>query len=214
MNHLKKTTLVKMLLLAMVMISPYACISVQMPAPAPAPAPGPAPAPSPSPSPGLTYETNTDRPGSDYSNFNLNNPNPSKCRAICANQSSCKACTYVKPGVQGPKARCWLKNAVPPKKYSNCCISGKKYGAAPAPSPSPSPSLTYEPNTDRPGSDYSNFNLNNPNPNKCRAICASQPNCKAYTYVKPGIQGPKARCWLKNAVPPKKFSNCCVSGKK
>jgi hypothetical protein len=30
----------------------------------------------------------------------------------------------VQPGVQGPNARCWLKNSVPPPVASNCCVSG------------------------------------------------------------------------------------------
>ena len=30
----------------------------------------------------------------------------------------------MRPGVQGPKAHCWLKNKIPPPTPSVCCISG------------------------------------------------------------------------------------------
>jgi hypothetical protein len=32
----------------------------------------------------------------------------------------------VRPGVQGPHARCALKNAVPPARPADCCLSGVK----------------------------------------------------------------------------------------
>jgi len=34
--------------------------------------------------------------------------------------------TYARPGEQGPRARCWLKTAVPPARPAACCISGAK----------------------------------------------------------------------------------------
>lgn len=75
-------------------------------------------------------------------------------------------------------------------------------------------SMTMENNIDRPGSDYSSFNLGNPDPNTCSNLCAGDPDCKAFTYVKPGYQGNNARCWLKNAVPDQKQADCCISGVK
>ena len=74
--------------------------------------------------------------------------------------------------------------------------------------------ITTENNTNRSGQDYKNFWLNTPDPGLCRDACANDPNCQAYTYVKPGIQGPKARCWLKKGVPAAQSNNCCVSGVK
>jgi hypothetical protein len=66
---------------------------------------------------------NTDRPGGDYANFDLTGKYPSDCRDACARNTMCKAWTYVRPRVQGPKARCWLKSSVPPARPNNCCIS-------------------------------------------------------------------------------------------
>src|SRR5262252_5980233 len=73
---------------------------------------------------------------------------------------------------------------------------------------------SMELNTDRTGMDYKDFDLSEARPELCREACACDPNCRAYTYVKPGIQGPKARCWLKFDVPNPVQNQCCVSGVK
>jgi hypothetical protein len=78
----------------------------------------------------------------------------------------------------------------------------------------PPPARQWEPNTDRPGSDYRNFDLRSPQPEQCRDACWSDVQCRAFTYVRPGVQGPHARCWLKNVVPPARPADCCLSGVK
>ncbi len=65
---------------------------------------------------------------------------------------------------------------------------------------------------DRPGGDYRNFDLSAPSHEACLAACVGDARCKAYTYVKPGVQGPIARCWLKESRPYASANNCCVSG--
>ncbi|MEP6742432.1 MAG: PAN domain-containing protein [bacterium] len=72
--------------------------------------------------------------------------------------------------------------------------------------------ITAEQGVDRPGGDYRSFDLPKANPELCRSSCAEDLNCKAYTYVKPGIQAAAARCWLKSSVPAATPSGCCVSG--
>lgn len=188
------------------------------------------------PSAGAGLEYNIDRPGSDYRNFDLPSTRPEDCRDACFADAPCVAFTYVNPGVQGPSARCWLKNNTPAATPSNCCVSGVKgqqYAAAPpppppppqwtaappppqwtAPAPSPPAGSGWEMNTDRPGSDYNNFDLPTPNPQLCSDACARDARCAAFTYVNPGVQGPNARCWLKNPVPAAHASSCCVSGVK
>ena len=170
---------------------------------------------------GITTENNTNRSGQDYKNFWLNAPDPGLCRDACANDPNCQAYTYVKPGIQGPKARCWLKKGVPAAQSNNCCVSGVKTAQADKPKTPQgggswgiSPSVSLETDTNRPGKDYKNFELDTPDPGLCQKACANDPNCQAYTYVKPGIQGAKARCWLKKTVPPAQSNNCCVSGVK
>jgi hypothetical protein len=71
-----------------------------------------------------TTETNIDRPGMDYKNFNLSLPDPKLCQSFCQMDTACKAWTYVKPGVQGQSARCWLKSGVPAPRQNTCCVSG------------------------------------------------------------------------------------------
>lgn len=74
--------------------------------------------------------------------------------------------------------------------------------------------VSWEPGTDRPGSDYRNFKLANDQPGLCARQCEQERRCEAYAYVKPGIQGAQARCWLKHSVPQPVSDDCCVSGVK
>lgn len=69
-------------------------------------------------------------------------------------------------------------------------------------------------NTDRPGSDFKFFPLPKDDPNICRNACMNEPGCKAWTYVRPNIQGPRPMCWLKNAVPKAVKNQNCLSGVK
>lgn len=84
---------------------------------------------APPPPPAPKMEVNTDRRGLDYTSFDLSAPDPALCLNRCEQDTACRAWTYVKPGVQGPKARCWLKNAVPAPLRDACCVSGVKAGA-------------------------------------------------------------------------------------
>jgi 1-phosphatidylinositol phosphodiesterase len=182
-------------------------------------------------------EVNVDRPGSDYRSFDLATPQPEQCRDTCLVEPQCVAFTYVNPGVQGPSARCWLKNGVPPATPNTCCVSGVKNGppstavenpppAPPPPPPAPPLAGTtwderaehghhgLEHGVDRPGYDFQNFDLPAPRPHLCKEACERDQGCAAFTYVNPGVQGPSARCWLKNSVPQAVPNACCVSGVK
>ena len=75
------------------------------------------------------------------------------------------------------------------------------------------PSKTdMEPDTNRPGEDYTVFDLSSPDPEACANACREDEKCMAYTYVKPGVQSEKARCWLKSGIPDAEPDECCVSG--
>lgn len=73
---------------------------------------------------GTDLEVDTNRLGDDYRTFELDHDDPSLCALACANEPQCKAFTYVKPGYQGPVARCWLKWQVPTARAESCCVSG------------------------------------------------------------------------------------------
>ncbi len=60
-------------------------------------------------------------------------PAPRCASRACMNEPQCVAFTYMNPGVQGPNARCWLKNTVPQPVPQTCCVSGTKYAGAPPP---------------------------------------------------------------------------------
>jgi 1-phosphatidylinositol phosphodiesterase len=157
-------------------------------------------------------EYDTDRAGSDFHSFDLPEARPDLCLSYCQNEPQCLAFTYVKPGIQGPAPRCWLKSAIPQPAANGCCVSGV-VRPAPAPAPAPAPSAGgLEPDTDRAGSDYRSFDLPQPAPELCQSACAAEPQCRAFTYVRPGVQGPSPRCWLKSSVPNPTSNACCTSG--
>ena len=45
----------------------------------------------------------------------------------------------------------------------------------------------------------------------CLRACGNEPRCRAWTYVRPGIQGTAAHCWLKDGVPAASPDANCVS---
>jgi len=71
-------------------------------------------------------EFGINRPGSDIAGLYLNQADPALCQDACMKDQRCKAWTYVKPGIQGPQARCWLKHSVPNPVKDNNSVSGVK----------------------------------------------------------------------------------------
>lgn len=70
-----------------------------------------------------------------------------------------------------------------------------------------------ENNTNRAGSDYDRFHIDDQRPDRCQSECLlRRDRCKAWTYVRPGIQHKHAVCYLKHAVPPPVSDKCCISG--
>lgn len=155
-------------------------------------------------------ENKADRPGSDYRNFELeplragdppsfSDHAANDCAWACQQEGNCKAWTFVAPGVQGRNGRCWLKNAVPAAVPCPYCTSGVKDPA-------------NETNIDRPGLDIRNFADPSAQPAACQAACDQDGRCVSWTYVRPGVQGPGARCWLKNGYPAAVVNDCCTTG--
>jgi len=73
--------------------------------------------------------------------------------------------------------------------------------------------FSFEVDVDRPGMDIlPSISLAVANPKLCEEECRKNPDCKAYTFVKPGAQGQNARCWLKHGVPDPIKSTSCISG--
>jgi PAN domain len=96
-----------------------------------APPPPPPPQTNPTPATGTAaaggaMETDTDRMGGDMYGFAVAQPDPAMCQASCNYNAQCVGWTYVKPGIKGPAATCFLKNAPTTPTRNTCCVSGAK----------------------------------------------------------------------------------------
>jgi len=78
-------------------------------------------------------EIDTDRMGNDIYGFPMSQADPSPCQSACNAHAQCQAWTYVKPGIKGPEAFCFLKNPTPAPTRNNCCVSGAKAATGPTP---------------------------------------------------------------------------------
>jgi PAN domain len=83
--------------------------------------------------------------------------------------------------------------------------------ALPQPAAAQSRFFTVERNIDRPGRDIMP-GAPSPDAAACSFTCQLSNQCRAFTFVRPGIQGPFGMCWLKNAVPRAVRNTCCTSG--
>jgi hypothetical protein len=72
-------------------------------------------------------ENDTNRYGGDYRSIDLSQPRPLWCSYYCSQDGRCKSYTYVPPGVQGPQAKCWLKDSTPATSYAPGLMSGVVY---------------------------------------------------------------------------------------
>jgi hypothetical protein len=144
-----------------------------------------------------------DQPGGDYTNFEA--ASWFVCRNSCGGDSRCQAWTWVKPGIQGPAARCWLKDRTPPLVRNACCNSGSGANIRKA-------DLKAEDKTDRPGFDINNFTVRGWQ--ECERACAGESQCGGWSYARAGVQGPQGRCWIKSRAPNPVVNPGIVSGVK
>ena len=73
---------------------------------------------------------------------------------------------------------------------------------------------SLEPGMDRLGMDHKRIDLRVANPELCQSECVADAQCRAFTYVKPGVMGSTPVCFLKSGTPPATSNDCCVSGLK
>jgi hypothetical protein len=148
------------------------------------------------------WESYVDRLGGDYDRIEMEDAEPALCQRACEADPRCRAWTYVRPDDQVLQAQCWLKDRVPTRALASCCISG----------------VVPEYGVDRPGADFAAPGIDVPvlidqgSLENCQSLCRGFAQCRAWTYVPPGVQGAQARCWLKNAIPDPVRDDCCVSG--
>jgi len=183
-------------------------------------------------------EQNSDLLGHNLKSFTLRTPDFRLCQQACEQNQRCKAATYVKPGVQGPQARCYLKHTLVPRQENSCCTtwiadSGTSTAISGAAQIQPidktaqpvvmgtsqnlqvnQTEFTRRDNWDLVAPNLQRLTLNAPNVDLCRDACAGRKDCEGYTYVKPGLQGPQAVCYLKGRIQKAVENGCCVSGAK
>jgi hypothetical protein len=156
----------------------------------------------------LRAQTGFDRPGGDYANFPVRGGDPAACAERCDRETRCRSWSFAYPTTRGPRAMCWLKSDVPARVEDACCVSGVRGGGLIEPRTG-----EHEFGIDRVGGDLRNIETAaDANGASCAASCKAEPRCRAWTYVRPGYQGPAARCYLKSRVTPPRRKPCCVSG--
>jgi hypothetical protein len=67
---------------------------------------------------------------------------------------------------------------------------------------------------DRRGGDYLCFDVRTDHIEDCEAACKAETKCAAWTYVRPAVISPNARCCMKSVIPAASDNTCCVSGTK
>ncbi len=140
---------------------------------------------------------------------------PEACQAACRADGQCLAWTYVRPGISSADSRCNLKSKSPIQLASPCCISGIERQAAASDAPAvtvPTPGSGPLFNTDLFGADYRRVDLPSDDWTQCQSACKADSHCLAWSIVRPGVQAPNARCWLKNRIPQPTANLCCTSG--
>jgi hypothetical protein len=149
-----------------------------------------------------------DRPGADYASAVVHTGDPAQCAARCDHDSRCRAWSFSYPQTLAPSAVCRLKNAVTRSVAAACCVAGVRGASVVLPR---IPGMEFA--IDRPGGDYRSFNLPpDPAASACATSCQADQHCRAWTFLRPGYEGPDARCFLKNHVTRPRVGACCVSG--
>ncbi len=172
--------------------------------------------------------TNFRGPGYDNMGFHDRTGSSFDCRVYCENDPRCKAFTFVEPGAESGEyaagGMCRFYGEVPEAHQMAGHHSGLVYERVafrvdpPNLTVGPEHTSQYDsdevflPNVNLPGMDYANFEVTSNNYRECSTACAEDPDCRAYTYVRPGLQGTYGRCWLKTGVSARVADNNTASG--
>jgi hypothetical protein len=160
--------------------------------------------------PAALAQTGFDRPGGDYTRFNVPTGDPAVCAARCEREGRCRAWAFSYPAGGGGavNSTCWLKSRVTPAVENSCCVSGIKGAGLVEARPGP-----VEISVDRWGGDYRQFELpSDPTGMACKQACEGENRCRAWTYARPGYVTANARCFLKDRVTRPRRKPCCMSG--
>ena len=153
-------------------------------------------------------QANFDRPGGDYLSAPVLSGDPAECALVCERDRRCRAWTFSYPTDLANRAVCWLKSNVPARVQSDCCVSGVR-GAGVVERRNDA----IETSIDRFGGDYKSFDLKSGDgDDACKAACAADNKCRAWTYARPGYAGKEAQCFLKKDIKPPRRKAGFTSG--
>ena len=153
-------------------------------------------------------QANFDRPGGDYLSAPVTSGDPAECALVCERDRRCHAWTFSYPTELVNRAVCWLKSNVPARVQSDCCVSGVR-GAGVVERRNDA----IETSIDRFGGDYKSFDLKSGDgDDACKAACAADNKCRAWTYARPGYAGKEAQCFLKKDIKPPRRKAGFTSG--
>lgn len=153
-------------------------------------------------------QSNFDRPGSDYLSVPVISGDPADCALFCERDRRCRAWSFNYPTDITERAVCWLKSSVPARVKSNCCVSGVRGAGVVEPR-----NRAIETSIDRFGGDYRNFDLKSSEGDEaCKAACAADSKCRAWTYARPGYAGREPHCFLKKDIKPPRRKAGFISG--
>jgi PAN domain len=153
-------------------------------------------------------QANFDRPGSDYLSVPLSSGDPADCAMACERDRRCRAWSFNYPTDAAGGALCWLKNSVPARVQSNCCVSGVRGAGVVEPR-----NGAMETSIDRFGGDYRSFDLKSgEGDDACKAACTADNKCRAWTFARPGYAGREAHCFLKKDIKPPRRKAGFISG--
>jgi hypothetical protein len=153
-------------------------------------------------------QANFDRPGGDYQSARVPSGDPADCALVCERDRRCRAWSFNYPTDLAGGALCWLKSNVPSRAQNNCCVSGVRGAGVVEPR-----NGAVETSIDRFGGDYRNFDLKKGEDDEaCKAACAGDNKCRAWTYARPGYVGREAHCFLKKDIKPPRRKAGFISG--
>jgi len=97
---------------------------------------------------------------------------------------------------------------VPARIADSCCVSGVRGAGVVEPR-----NGSVETSIDRFGGDYHSFELKGGEGDEaCKAACASDNRCRAWTYARRGYVGKDAHCFLKKEIKPPRRKPGFISG--
>ena len=135
---------------------------------------------------------------------------PAECALVCERDRRCRAWTFSYPTDLADGAVCWLKSNVPARvqrRLLRLRRARRRRGRAGA-------TTRSKPRSTASAATTSSFDLKggSDGDDACKAACAADNKCRAWTYARPGYAGKEAHCFLKKDIKPPRRKAGFTSG--